>query len=189
MTGEDRGLDGRLLGRFGTWGEALYTFVCCVLALWVSGRAAYLLKQPLLFPSLGPTGLLIFEQPMEAPASPRNVFAGHLVAVFAAAGCLALFGLLDNGSTLQEGVTPARIGAAALSLAIAGSVLLLLNASHPPAGATVLIGSLGFLQTPTEMAVLLAGVVLLTVVGWAINRASGLPVPVWSARSKKGAEE
>jgi hypothetical protein len=38
------------------------------------------------------------------------------------------------------------------------------------------------LQTPGEMAVLVAGVVLLTVVGWLINRASGVPMPVWSVR-------
>jgi CBS domain-containing membrane protein len=58
----------------------------------------------------------------------------------------------------------------------------LLRSSHPPTGATTLIVSLGFLQTPGEMAVLMAGVALLTVVGRTINRAAGVPMPVWSAR-------
>jgi hypothetical protein len=48
-------------------------------------------------------------------------------------------------------------------------------------GATTQIVSLGFLQTPPEMAAQMAGVVLLTAVGWSINRDSGVPVPVWGA--------
>jgi CBS domain-containing membrane protein len=173
----------RLVDRFGQrWGEATYTFVACMLAIAVSGIAAYLTKQPLLFPSLGPTAFLFFEQPMAETSSPRNALIGHLVAILAGALSLAVFGLLDNPSILVEGVTLARGFAGALSLALTGAVLLLIRSSHPPTGATTLIVSLGFLQTPGEMAVLMAGVVLLTVVGWAINRASGVPMPVWSAK-------
>jgi CBS domain-containing membrane protein len=169
--------------RFGQrWGEATYTFVTCLIAVAVSGIAAYLAKQPLLFPSLGPTAFLFFEQPMAETSSPRNTLIGHLVAILAGALSLAVFGLLDNPSILVEGVTLARAFAGALSLALTGAVLLLLRSSHPPTGVTTLIVSLGFLQTPGEMAVLMAGVVLLTVVGWAINRAAGVPMPVWSAR-------
>jgi hypothetical protein len=47
----------------------------------------------------------------------------------------------------------------------------------------VLIVSLGLLQRPSEKLVLAAGVVVLTVVGRAINRAAGVSMPVWSARS------
>jgi CBS domain-containing membrane protein len=173
----------RLVDRFGQrWGEATYTFVTCLIAVAVSGIAAYLAKQPLLFPSLGLTAFLFFEQPMAETSSPRNTLIGHLVAILAGALSLAVFGLLDNPSILVEGVTLARAFAGALSLALTGAVLLLLRSSHPPTGATTLIVSLGFLQTPGEMAVLMAGVVLLTVVGWAINRAAGVPMPVWSAR-------
>lgn len=45
-----------------------------------------------------------------------------------------------------------------------------------------MIVSLGLLQTPREMAMLMISVVILTVVGWAINRALGVPMPVWSAK-------
>ena len=48
-------------------------------------------------------------------------------------------------------------------------------------GATTLIVSLGFLQTPPEMAALMVGVAILTIVGWLVNRAAGVPVPLWSA--------
>lgn len=180
---ERRGLHGRLARRLGERrGEALYTFVCCLLALGVSGLAAYFAKQPLLFPSLGPTAFLFFGQPMSESSSPRNALTGHAVAVLAGALSLALFGLLDNPSVLVEGVTPARVGAGTLSLALTGAVLILLRSSHPPTGATTLIVSLGFLQTPTEMATLMAGIALLTVVSFVGNRAAGVPVPAWDAK-------
>ena len=111
------GLHSKLVDRFGTKGHALYTFVACLLALVVSGLTAYAFKQPLLIPSLGPTALLFFEQPLAAPSSPRNTLVGHLVAILAGALSLAVFGLLDHSSILTEGVTLARTGAAALSLA------------------------------------------------------------------------
>jgi CBS domain-containing membrane protein len=185
MTGPEQqrhGFHERLAERFGVGGDALYTFAACVLAVAVSGTAAHLTKQPLLFPSMGPTAFLFFEQPMANSASPRNTLIGHSVAVLAGAACLALFGLLDNPSILVEGVTPSRICAAALSLALTGAVLLLLRASHPPAGATVLIVSLGLLTKPSELALIMVGVVVLTVAGWAINRAFGVTMPVWSSQ-------
>jgi hypothetical protein len=82
---------------------------------------------------------------------------------------------------LAEGVTLARVGAAALSLALTGAVLLL-RSSHPLTGATTLIVSLGLLQTPLEMTMLMIGVVILTVAGWSMNRALGVPMPIWSAK-------
>jgi len=38
------------------------------------------------------------------------------------------------------------------------------------------------MQTPLEMTMLMAGVVILTVAGWSINRALGVPMPIWSAK-------
>lgn len=179
-----RGLHGRLVERFGSRGEALYTFASCLLALAVSGLAAYFTKQPLLFPSLGPTAFLFFESPMSSQSSVRNTLVGHLVAVLAGAASLAVFGLFDDPSVLVEGVTLARVGAGAFSLALTGAVLLLLKSSHPPTGATTLIVSLGLLRTPHQMAALIGGVVLLTVAGWVLNRAAGVPVPLWASRDK-----
>jgi hypothetical protein len=64
------GVHGKLVERHGRAGDALYTFVACFIALALSGLAAYLAKQPLLFPSLGPAALLFFEQPMSAGSTP-----------------------------------------------------------------------------------------------------------------------
>lgn len=175
-------LRGSLVGRFGDGGAAVYTFVACLISLGISGLAAYFARQPLLFPSLGPTAFLFFESPMSRAASPRNTLIGHAVAIGAGALSLAVFGLLHDPSILVEGVTLARVGAASLSLALTGAVLLLLNSSHAPTGATTLIVSLGLLKTPREMAALMGGVVLLTAVGWLLNRSLGTPMPLWKPK-------
>ncbi len=112
---------------------------------------------------------MFFEYPLGAGASLRNTLIGHLVAVLADALSLAIFGLLDHPSILQEGMTLARTGAAALSMVLTGAVLLLLKSSHPPARASVLIVSLGLLQMPLEMMMLVLGVLLLTVVAWLLT--------------------
>jgi CBS domain-containing membrane protein len=175
----------RLHERLGDRGNAFRTFFACALAMVVSGSAAYAFKLPLLFPSTGPTAFLFFEAPMSPAASPRNTLIGHFVAVVVGGISLYAFGLLDEPSVLQEGVTLARVGDAALSVALAGAILLLLKSSHPPSGATVLIVSLGLLRTPGGMISLMVGVAILTATGWLINRALGVPVPVWSAREAR----
>ena len=69
----------RLAERYDVGGYTAYRFVACVLAMAVSGFAAYLTKQLLRFPSLRPTALLFFEQLMARTASPRNTLIEHLV--------------------------------------------------------------------------------------------------------------
>lgn len=71
--------------------------------------------------------------------------------------------------------------AAAVSLALTEALLILLRAEHPPAGATVLIVSLGLLSTPVRVLVMAASIVLITVTGWSINRICGVPMPIWSS--------
>ncbi|MDQ0365131.1 HPP family protein [Catenuloplanes indicus] len=159
----------------------LYTFAGGGLAMVIAGAVAALTHQPWLFPSLGPAVMLHVEKPDAPESSPRNTVIGHAVALLTGYGFLLLCGLADNRSVLQEGVGVARIVAAAGSLAITATVLLFLRASHPPAGATTLIVSLGLLHTPTQLVIAMAGVLLVTVVDWLFNRATGRPMPVWSA--------
>jgi len=52
----------------------------------------------------------------------------------------------------------------------------------PAGGAPVLIVSLGLLTKPSEMVMIMVGVVILTVAGLAINWAFGISVPLWSGR-------
>lgn len=64
------------------------------------------------------------------------------------------------------GLSPSRIGAAALSIALTSAVMILLGIEHGPAGATTLIVSLGFMTTPGSLAMLMAGVVCLAALVW-----------------------
>lgn len=176
------GLHKRLTDQLGVLGDAVYFFVAASLALLVSGLAAYLLHEPLLFPSLGPTVLLFFEQPMAQGSSPRSALTGHFIALAAGYLSLAVFGLLGVPSVLEVGFSVARVGAAVLSVGLTGALILLARESHPPAGATTLIVSLGILAAPPDLLVLALGVVLLTAVSWLLNRAFGVPVPYWARR-------
>jgi CBS domain-containing membrane protein len=175
------GLKRALYARWGNIGNAIYTFTGSLVAIAVAGAAAWSFDEPLLFPSLGATAFLIFETPMAEAGSPRNTAIGHAVAIGAAALSLALLGLFDGPSAFEDGVEADRIGAVALSVALTGGVLRVLRAAHPPAGATTMIVSLGLLDEPEQMLSVAVGVLIVTVAGWLLNRAMGVPAPAWTA--------
>jgi hypothetical protein len=56
-----------------------------------------------------------------------------------------------------------------------------LRSAHPPAGATTIIVASGLLHTPRQLADVIIGVLLLTIAGWCLNRAMGVPAPMWAA--------
>lgn len=170
-----------LYARWGNGGNAVYTFTGSLLAMSLSGLAAWGFDEPLLFPSLGATAFLIFETPMAEVGTPRNTVIGHAVGILAAALSLAIFGLLDAPSAFDEGVTLARVAAVALSVALTGGVLRLVRAAHPPAGATTIIVSSGLLAEGDQMLAVAAGVLIVTAAGWVLNRAMGVPAPRWAA--------
>ena len=69
---------------------------------------------------------------------------------------------------------------AALSLSATGAFMVLLDVSHPPAGATTLIVFLGVISKPRELATIEVAVFLLVAQALAINRLAGLAYPLWS---------
>lgn len=150
MNLERYGLHKRLFERLGVSGDALYLLIAASLATLVSGLAAYLLREPLLFPSLGPTMFLFFEKPLERGSCPRSALLGHGIALVAGYLSLTAFGLLGAPSVLEVGVSVARIGAATLAVGLTGALILLARDSHPPAAATTLIVSLGFSRRRTR---------------------------------------
>jgi CBS-domain-containing membrane protein len=141
---------------------------------------ALITGQPFVFPSLGPTAFLLFYTPHMASAWPRNTLCGHAIGVFAGWFALVVFGLQHAGPAVAVGVSPARIGAAAVSLGLTALLMVWFGVPHPPAGATTLIISLGILTTLTDFVVLLVGVALLVVQGIVINRLAGVDYPLWS---------
>ena len=103
------GLKRWLYARWGNRGNAVYTFIGSLFAITLSGTAAWVFDEPLLFPSLGATAFLIFETPTAEVGSPRNTIIGHGVGILAAVFALAIFGLLDAPSVYEQGVTFSRV--------------------------------------------------------------------------------
>lgn len=159
----------------------LFAFVNGLVSIALMSAAALVTGAPFIFPSLGPTAFLLFYTPLTPPASPRNTVLGHLVGAGAGYLALVVFGLTAAEPALASSVTGARIGAAALSLALTSGLMVWWKVPHPPAGATTLIVSLGILREPWQLLVLMLAVVLLTVQGLVINRIAGIPYPVWRA--------
>ena len=178
-----RGLNAWLYDHWGNRGNAVYTALGSLLTITLSGLFAWLLDEPLVFPSLGATAFLFFETPMAEVASIRNTIIGHSVGAGVAFLWLNVFGLVGEPSAIAEGFTADRVACVALSLAFTGGILRLLRAAHPPAGATTVIVSVGLLTTWDELLILMAGVVLLSASALALNRLLGVPAPLWrSAR-------
>jgi CBS-domain-containing membrane protein len=175
------GLKRWLYRRWRNNGNAVYTFGCSLLAIALSGLWAWAVKQPLLFPSLGATAFLIFETPMAEVGSPRNTIIGHTVGVAAGVIAILMFGLWNAHSVYITGMTPQRLGAMAVAVALTGGVLRVIRSAHPPAGATTIIVASGLLATPKQLADVLVGVALLTAAGWILNRLMGVPAPLWAS--------
>jgi CBS domain-containing membrane protein len=175
------GFNAWLYAKWGNRGNAVYTFVGGLLTIALSGALAWLLEEPLVFPSLGATAFLFFETPMAEVASPRNTIIGHYVGAAIAYFWLLAFGLADAPSALETGFSVERAAAVALSVGCTGGALRLLRAAHPPAGATTVIVSAGLLTTGEELLALAAGVAILTVAAHLLNRALGVPAPAWAA--------
>jgi hypothetical protein len=130
----------------------------------VLGAIGIALKQPWLFPSLGPTLMVLAETPTEPAADALNVLVGHVVGIGAGLLALVAFGLREHPSAVQEGLSWPRVGAVCLAIALTALVLQLLHRPHPPAGATTLIVALGILHTGTQLRTMLLAVAALTLV-------------------------
>lgn len=137
---------------------------------------------PFVFPSLGPTAYLFFFAPMGKSSSPRHAILGHAIGLVCGYAAYVAMGSRGFTATSFTAVSWREITAAALSLAATGAMMVLMRVSHPPAGATTLIVSLGILTTPEYLVIIEIAVVLLTMQAFAINRLAGLDYPLWEKK-------
>ncbi|MEO8737364.1 MAG: HPP family protein [Edaphobacter sp.] len=159
-----------------------YVFFNSFLTIMILSLLATITGSPFVFPSLGPTAFLFFFAPLGRSSSPRHAILGHAIGLLC--GYVAYIAMGSHGfitATLSE-VTWHEAMAAALSLAATGAVMVLLRVSHPPAGATTLIVSLGILTKPEYLVIIEIAVILLTAQAWVINRIAGLDYPVWERK-------
>lgn len=134
---------------------------------------------PFVFPSLGPTAYLFFFSPMAAASSPRNTILGHAIGLGCGYAAFMLTVWSGQTASILGGVHGSTVLAAALSLSATGALMVVFKLSHPPAGATTLIVSLGIIAQPKDLLIIEAAVVLLTAQAFALNRLGGMPYPLW----------
>lgn len=166
MASRDRAPDGGI-------GVGIYAAAVSVVVLGGLGGLAAAFGQPFLFPSLGPTVMVLTERPHSASAHPRNVVVGHAVGLTVGWGSLAAFGLWNAPPLMAHPPSVARIGAVVVSLALTTLLLQVLRTPHAPAGATTLIVSLGLLKAPHDLVAIVTAVVFVTAVATVLNLVTG----------------
>ncbi len=159
---------------------AIYVCVNCFITIGLLALLALITGSPFVFPSLGPTAYLFFFSPLAETSSPRNAIMGHAIGLICGYAAFALTAASSPPFAVYAGVHGPRVLAAALSLSATGALMVLFRVSHPPAGATTLIVSLGIISQPRELVIIEIAVFLLTAQALAINRLAGLPYPLWS---------
>jgi CBS domain-containing membrane protein len=142
------------------------------------GVAAAVTKRPFIFPSLGPSAIMLFASPLDKNSAPRHVIVGHLIGAAAGYVALAMTGLLAVPFSTQIG--PHRVLAAAIALGLTAGALSLAKTEHAPAGATTLIVALGILPRLVDFVFLMVAVIVLTIAALIVNRVFGIPYPLWN---------
>jgi CBS domain-containing membrane protein len=160
-----------------------FVFVNGFVAVGLLAGLAVISQTSFVFPSVGPTAFLLYFMPTAPTASPRNTLCGHAIGIGCGYAALCLLGLEHAPSAALEELHWARVLAAALSLAATGALMILFRVVHPPAGATTLIISLGFITAPVHLFVIESAVALLALQALAVNRLAGIDYPLWASHS------
>lgn len=138
--------------------------------LLLAAMLSYLLHEPLIFASLGPTIFEIVEMPKQPSARPYNVLVGHAVGILAGVVALGVTHAFAAPALSTHGIPPVRV----LSVVIAGFLTvtgtLLLKATQPAALATSLLVALGLMQTWPAILSIVVSVSLIVAVGEPIRR-------------------
>lgn len=161
--------------------RSAYVFVNGFVTIALLALLALVSRNPFVFPSLGPTAYLLFFSPLGKTSSPRNTIIGHAIGLVCGYGAFVITGAGATPFGAHPGVFWPRILASALSLSATGAFMVLLDVSHPPAGATTLIVSLGIISKPGELVIIEVAVFLLVAQALVINRLAGLAYPLWNA--------
>lgn len=115
-------------------------------------------NMPMLIASFGASAVLVYGVPDAPLSQPRNVIFGHLISATIGVGTYWLFGLTWWSAPL--GTTVALV------------VMVLTKTTHPPGGATAMVAILNKAQPLFILTPVLAGAVILIVVGMLINNLS-----------------
>ncbi len=163
----------------GLW--AAYVVINAFLSIALLTLVAAITGAPFVFPSLGPTAYQLFFAPRTQSSSPHNTLIGHAIGLICGYAAFRVAGMPVSVALARGDLDWRTVIAAALSLAATAGLMILFNASHPPAGATTLIVSLGIITRPPYLIIIEVAVLLLTMQAFCIHRLAGLPYPLWKA--------
>ena len=150
----------------GVWAPIMGGFL-----ILIAGVIGLIAGQPWLFPSLGPSAYLQVETPELKSARFYHIIVGHYVGIAAGLVGIAIFSLWTTPSVLvSHQLLPAWVGAAAIAIFLTIIVNMFLRSSHPPAAATTLLVALGAFRTPSQISALIAGVLIIAIVGDVLRR-------------------
>ncbi len=143
--------------------QKIYIALRSGLFLAIPAIIAWLVGEPFIFPSLGPTAyVLAFRS--ESKYTAKTVIGGHACGV--AGGLLSYYLLVNPHSLYMMGSTAGESGfllaaGGVLALFITVLLMLIFEASHPPACATTLIISLGILSGWAQAAFIMIAVAVM----------------------------
>jgi CBS domain-containing membrane protein len=169
--------------KHGTAGDAAWSALAPMALILIPTVLAIVVDSAFLFVSLGPIILQAIERPLAPASSPRSTILGNGIALAVGYACLAAFGLRAAPSSLDAGVTVTRAAAAVVAIGATGALITLVRAIHPPAGATTLLVTLGIVKDPERLAIVFAGVVLVSACACALDRLAKIPMPIWGPRT------
>ncbi len=164
---------------------AAYVFANGFLSIALLALLAVATGMPFVFPSLGPTAYQLFFSPRAESSTPRNTLIGHFIGLVCGYGAFRIARTPVSAVLASGDFSWRPVVAAALSLAATAAVMILLDASHPPAGATTLIVSLGIITKPPYLVLIEIAVLVLVVQAFCIHRLARLPYPVWRFQDRR----
>ncbi|WP_043487237.1 HPP family protein [Holophaga foetida] len=141
---------GQASRRFALWG--LLSGTLAILAI---QAVAGWWGQPLLIGSFGASAVMLFGAPDSPLAQPRNLIGGHLLSALVAIGLVATLG--------------SHPWTAAIGVGLAIGLMHLTHTTHPPGGATALIGVQGHATWGFLLVPVLAGVAILLIMALITN--------------------
>lgn len=134
---------------------AVWGFISGTVAILAILAVTSLVGHPLLIGSFGASAVLLFGATDSPLTQPRNLVGGHLLSAAIAVAVVALFGS-----------TPLAI---AIGVGLSIGVMHLTHTTHPPGGATALIGIQGGAGPGFILVPVLSGVLILLVVALFTN--------------------
>lgn len=158
--------------------RAFFTFVWSVVAMLLIGLVADVSRSPFIFPSLGPSAIMLLAHPLREDSSPRHTIVGHFIGATSGYFALWVTGLLSVD--FSPHVSMQRALAGAIAIGLTAGITILLKSEHAPAGATTLIVSLGILPRLSDFLYLMAAVVMLVILVFIVNRAFSIRYPIWN---------